>query len=128
MTFIKSYSHDHYLLSEYIANASSSPNSSQDIFTELQDVPYSQKWTYSQQMDEYDKKDVNTMTDGRPTITKYKEIGTMTEPGLTCNNNTNIEIRCNEYFGSVVACELANYHGRVRYDKMKAIIDIFKEK
>lgn len=99
----------------------------QDIFTELQDARNPQKWSYLEQSDEYYKKYVGTMTDGRPAF-KCKEIGSMTDPGLTCTNNKNMEIRCNEYFGSVETCELANYHGHARYNKMKAIIEMFQEK
>lgn len=56
---------------------------------------------------------------------RHRENSTMTESGITCANNTDLEIRCNEYFGSVVACELANYHGQARFDVMKEIINIF---
>lgn len=72
-------------------------------------------------------KEIGIMTFEYTNTIRHQDNSTMTDLGVTCANNTDMEIRCNEFFGSVVACELANYHGNARFAIMKEIIDIFKK-
>ncbi|XP_041972871.1 uncharacterized protein LOC121728701 [Aricia agestis] len=72
---------------------------SQEEFPDSQ--PYDDNISYCKENDKYDAKDAF--------IAKEKEY------------------QCNDFFGRIVALELAKFHGNMRYNKMKEILEILKE-
>lgn len=57
-------------------------------------------------------------------IKPTRDIGTMTD--IASDKHLELETRCNELFGRMVACEISNINGKARYDKMKEIIGLFQ--